>query len=89
MTNDFIKLFKHLEENNMPDKHSKKVMMPLIRNASVQCILNIFNALCKNRQPELLEYIYTNFKPGINYLSYCFKIVNKYYLNSIIHKFQT
>ena len=48
LRNHFIELFHCLEESNMSDTYSNKVMMTWIKDASMQCIFNTFNAFCKN-----------------------------------------
>ena len=90
LTNGIIELIGCLENNSVPNFNNKKDILKLIKEVSIQCILDIFKDRCLNIQPDMSEYIYKNFKPGAHYTSYCFKIVNThYYLESILYKFQS
>ena len=88
LANDFIDLFNCFQNCSILDCYLKKDMLKTLKELSIQCMFDLFKDLCSNIRPEMLEYIYKNFKPNVYYTSSCFKIVNTHYLEYISHKFE-
>ena len=61
----------------------------MVRDVIVSCILRIHHSFYMNAQYETFSYIYKGFKPNIDYSSYCYKIVNRHYLDYIVGKFNS
>ena len=52
----------------------------------IQSAYRLMIAFCSRVNIEVFENIYKNFRPGKDYDSRCFKIINRHYLNSVEYK---
>ena len=83
---DFVECFKHYK---VRADYSKLYELNAVSTLVITCITMIYSFFRLKEKSCVFTYMYNHFAPDVDYSSKCLKIINRYYLDYVISKFNT